>query len=344
MINDALRASIASKMGDSDLKILEIRKNTGGMSADIFFVNILYKNEHGENIEEIVIRRQPEGGILENYDYATEYKMLDALWKNGVPVPQVLWYEADKNIFGRPFYVMKKIDGSVQKLDPRFALENVFDCEERVGIANDFVKILVDFHKIDWRTAGLEFMNNVPEGKNHIQYQIELWEGVVERSGYRNQPTMSLIFNMMKDNMPDPGPMSIIHGDYRTGNFITNRGRIKAILDWELCHLGDPHEDLAYVLSPVWRSAGEGLANHLMTQEEFIKKYEELSGWEVDHYKLMYFGLLNGIRSLGMMTACAKAFASSAKPDMRDGIHCAMVDLITALIVPELIKLKDRKP
>jgi aminoglycoside phosphotransferase (APT) family kinase protein len=343
MINDLFSASIAAKLGARDLEILEIRKNIGGMSADIFFVNLLYKNDLGEIRDEIVIRREPEGGIQENYDYAKEYKVLDALWKSGVPVPQVLWYEGDKSLFVRPFYAMKKVDGDIQKLDPRGAMECVFDCEERVSIGEDFVKILADLHNINWQTAGLEFMNDIPEGKNHIQYEIEMCESAIERSGYRNHPMRSLIFNMMKANMPTPGPLSVVHGDYRTGNFVTNRGRIKAVLDWELCHLGDPHEDLAYVLSPVWRSAGDGLVNHLMTEEEFIQKYEELSGRKVDRYKLLYFGILNGIRSLEMMTSCAKAFASSGKPDMRDGIHCTMVDLITALTVMGLMQLKESK-
>jgi aminoglycoside phosphotransferase (APT) family kinase protein len=343
MINDVLRDSIASRLGVRDLKILELERNIGGMSADTFFLKIYYKNDRGENIDEIVIKREPEGGILEKYDFATEYKTLDALRKGGIPVPQVLWYEADKNIFGGPFYAMEKVEGSVQKLDPRIPSANVFDCEERSGIANDFVANLVNIHKLDWRAAGLEFINKVPEGKNHIQYQIELGEGVIERSGFRDHPMRSMIFNMMKDNMPSLGPLSLIHGDYRTGNFITHRGRIKTILDWELCHLGDPHEDLAYVLSPVWRSAGEGLVNHLLTEEEFIQKYEELSGWKVDRYKLIYFGLLNGIKSLGMMTSCAKAFAAADEPDMRDGIHCAWVDFITALSILGLKNLKDSK-
>ena len=96
-----------------------------GCRQIFFFVDLLYKDDLGaENRKEIVIRQQPEGGILENYDYAAEYRLQDALWKNGIPVPRVLWYEPDKTVLERPFYVMEKIDGSVQKLDPRIASKN----------------------------------------------------------------------------------------------------------------------------------------------------------------------------------------------------------------------------
>ena len=344
IISDLLKASIASRLDARNLEILEVKRNTVGMSADIFFLRLHYSDIEGEKTEEIVIRRQPTGGIMESYDYASEYQLLDVLGRSGIPVPRVLWYEADRTVFGMPFYVMKKCEGTVQALDPRVALPNVFDPEERAGIADDFVDYLVKIHQVDWPAAGLGFMNTIPEGGNYVLRQLEQMEDGIRRLGFRDNPQISLIFNMMKDNIPPPAPLRIIHGDYRTGNFLTRNGRIEAILDWELCHLGDPHEDLAYVMSPVWRSAGDGLVNHLLTDEAFIGKYEALSGWKVDPFRLMYFGLLNGIRSLTMMAACANAFSSSREPDMRDGVHCMMVDFIAAMIVPELGKLKGWQP
>ena len=188
----------------------------------------------------------------------------------------------------------------------------------------------------------MEFLYKIPEGEDYTLYEIESWEGVVARAGYRNHPMMSILFNIMKDYRPDPSPLCLVHGDYRTGNYMTSDGRIKAILDWELCHLGDPYEDLAYVLSPVWRSAS-GLVNHLMTEEEFLIKYEACSGRKIDCHRLIYFGLLNGIRSLGMLTGSAKAFETTNAVDLRDGSHSMTLDMIISLIITELEKLKEHK-
>jgi aminoglycoside phosphotransferase (APT) family kinase protein len=319
---------LAEKLGADDLTILKITQVEQGMSSETFFFDLSYTKNKDNVREEIVIRREPSGGILETYDLSKEFRLLKALVTGGITVPRVLWHEPDAEVFKRPFYAMEKVEGDVFNVDPRRPSKPMFNENERPTLAEDFVHNIVNIHNFDWRNSDLIFPKDLIEGSDPLIRQIEQHEEVIARAGYRSNPIIALGINWLKKNAPDIEKLCIVHGDYRIGNFISKDGRIKAVIDWELSHLGDPHEDLAYILSPAWRSADEGLVNHLMTEGDFIQKYQEMSGMSVDLYKLMYFGAINILRGLDIMCTAGKNFDQGQSLDLRDGIHAMTVEFL----------------
>ncbi len=331
--SDDLTAYLAQKMGAEDLKVLKMSRVEQGMSADTFFLDLAYTRNHEEMTEEIVIRREPSGGILETYDLSKEFNLLGALKEADIAVPRVLWYEPNPEVFERPFYAMEKVDGEVCNVDPRRPSKAMFSEQERPTLARDFVSNIVKTHNFDWRNSSLVFPDSAGDESGALLRQIERHEEVIARAGYRSDPIIALGINWLKHNAPKVDELCVVHGDYRIGNFISRDGRIGAVIDWELSHLGDPHEDLAFTLSPAWRSADEGLVSHLMTEAEFLQQYQEMSGRVVDPYKLMYFGAIVVLRGLDIMCSCAKNFSQGQSTDLRDGIHAMTVESLLEVLL-----------
>ena len=141
-----LTAYLAEKMGTEELTILNMSRVEQGMSADTFFLDLAYTKNHLRVTEEIVIRREPSGGILETYDLSKEFNLLNALKTADIAVPRVLWYEPSTEVFERPFYAMEKVEGEVGNVDPRRPSKLMFSEQERPTLARDFVSNIVKSH------------------------------------------------------------------------------------------------------------------------------------------------------------------------------------------------------
>lgn len=300
---------------------------------ETFSVSVQFTRD-GERVnQEIILRRQPVSGLLEPYDASTEYRTLDALQGTGVSIPKTFWYESDPAVFERPFYAMEKVDGEVhflkQTSDPDY--RPIPDDEERLSLAQDFVSNLVHIHKSDWPSRGLDFLGDPGPGKGSALAQVDYWAAVIERAGARTKPLVTLAINWLRNNAPQNDAVRLVHGDYRTGNFIYKDKRITAILDWEMAHLGDPHEDLAFVLGELWRSpAPNSWVCHLIPEEDFLAKYAEQSGIAVDRQKLDYYRILLDLKGIGIMATAANAFARNKTQDLRPGVFGSLLDLAYA--------------
>jgi aminoglycoside phosphotransferase (APT) family kinase protein len=334
-IADDLRLAhyLAAKLGGTDLAIRREWQNTEGWSMETFSLAVEYTKDGKRVEQEIILRRQPVSGLLEPYDVSMEYRVLHALQDTGVAIPRTYWYEPDPGVFERPFYAMEKVEGQVHfvnlQTDPGYRL--IPDDEERASIAEDFVANLARMHTCDWRTLGLGFLGDPGPGKGSALRQTEYWEDVIRRAGYRRKPLVALAINWLKDNAPQNDRVCLVHTDYRTGNYIYKDKRIRAVLDWEMAHLGDPHEDLVNILNPMWRSPPPtSWVSHLLPEQDFLKRYEELSGIAVEPEKMAYYQVFNALRSVGIITTGIQAFARGKTPDLRPGVIGTLLDLAYA--------------
>ncbi len=228
-----LTSYLAEKLGGTDLIIKDEWQNTEGWSMETFSLVVEYTREGERKEQALILRREPAGGLLEPYDASTEYRVLTALQGTGVAIPKTFWYEPDPAVLERPFYTMEKVEDSVhfitQKTDPDYRL--IPDDEERAGLAEDFIDNLVRIHTCDWKGLDLDFLGDPDPGKGSALYQIDYWEKVIDRAGFRRKPLIALAVNWLKRNAPDNDRVVLVHGDYRTGNYIYKDKRIQAILD-----------------------------------------------------------------------------------------------------------------
>jgi aminoglycoside phosphotransferase (APT) family kinase protein len=252
--------------------------------------NLTYLIERGDR--RFVLRRPPPPPLPPSaHDMLRESTIVAGLHRAGARVPEVLAVCADPAVLGVPFYLMTLADG----LPLDAALPAAVDTPaERAHVGRDVVDALVELHGIAPRAAGLE---SIGRPRGYLARQVRRFMGLWGVNRTRDLPQVAEVGALLAATMPDSGPPTIVHGDYRVGNLLVAAdapGRVTAILDWELATIGDPLADLGYLvsaytdrdsppgegiagLSPVTRAAG------FPTRPELAAHYAERSGRPVEH-------------------------------------------------------------
>ncbi len=247
--------------------------------------NVTYLIERGG--DEFVLRRPPRPPLPPSaHDVLREARLLRALAATPARVPDVLAVGSDEQIIGAPFYVMERVEGDVIVTIMPEALDTP---EQRERTAHELIDALVEIHAVDWTAVGLEGFGK-PTG--YLERQLRRFLGLWDINKTREIPAVESVAAWLSENMPESGPATIVHGDFRLGNTIYAPGapaRLAAVLDWEMATIGDPLADLGY-LCMFWTDADdpvEGLRGDLgsvtraegfPTRSELIARYEERSG------------------------------------------------------------------
>ena len=198
-----------------------------------------------------VLRRPPLGHVLQSaHDVGREHRIISALAGSEVPVAPTEGHCDDASINDAPFYVMRFVDGDV--LHDAEHAEAVPEAE-RAGIAEDVVDVLGALHAIEPDDVGL---GELGRREAYLARQLKRWSRQWDESKTREIPAMEACRALLAERMPEQVGATIVHGDYRLGNMLVGDGRIRAVLDWELCTLGDPLADVGYLLN-AWLQPGE---------------------------------------------------------------------------------------
>lgn len=199
-----------------------------------------------------VVRRPPLGQTLATaHDMAREHRLIAAVGTTGVPVAPALGLCEDPSVNGTPFYVMGFVPGTVLASPD---LGATVARALRRPLAHDLVDVLAALHAVDIDAVGLGDLTR--RGDSYLERQLRRWLRQWEASKTRDVPEVEEVAHRLATGMPAQQRESIAHGDYRLGNCMTDvaTGRIAAVLDWELCTLGDPLADLGYI--GVWWADG----------------------------------------------------------------------------------------
>ncbi len=247
--------------------------------------NVTYLIRRGER--EVVLRRPPRPPLPPSaHDVLREARLLRALQDTPARVPAVLAVGEDELVIGSPFYVMERVEGDVIVASIPDALDTP---SERRRISDELIDALVEIHGVDWRAVGLEGFGK-PTG--YLERQLRRFRGLWELNQTREIAAVERVGAWLEENMPQSGPATIVHGDFRLGNTIFASGapaRLEAVLDWEMATIGDPLADLGY-LCMMWTEKDDpsgGLREALATvtrregfptREELIGRYEERTG------------------------------------------------------------------
>ena len=222
------------------------------------------------------LRRPPLHSVLASaHDVAREHRIISALAGTRVPVPTAVALCADESVTGAPFYVMDFVDGLV--LRDVEAVSEHLDEEGRGRLARQLVAALVEIHAVDPDAVGL---GDLGRRAGYIERQLRRWHGQWEQSRTRDLPLVDDVHARLSERVPDQGPAAIVHGDYRIDNLIVSEDAdIRAVLDWELCTLGDPLADVGLLLVYWSRPYGERPTSlpGFPTPEEVATLYGELS-------------------------------------------------------------------
>lgn len=237
----------------------------------------------------LVLRRPPLGAVLATaHDMGREHTIISAVGRTSVPVPRTLGLCQDETVNGAPFYVMDFVDGVVLH-DGDITAEAVPDHAIRGKLSQSVVEVLADLHLADPDAIGL---GDLARKDAYLDRQLKRWRGQWEKSKTRELPDMEEAYELLLQAKPEQRYTGVVHGDYRLGNMLIDprAGTVAAVLDWELCTLGDVLADVGYILNN-WVQPGEpnlrgATANPTMiggfsTREELIAAYSERTGFEV---------------------------------------------------------------
>jgi aminoglycoside phosphotransferase (APT) family kinase protein len=201
-----------------------------------------------------VLRRPPLHGILPSaHDMAREHRVIAALAATPVPVPATFGLCQDPSVTGAPFYVMAHVDGIVPRDEAVVAA--ALDEPARARAADALVDVLVALHRVDPGRVGLGEL-----GRHHgyLERQLARWQRQLEQVRTRPLPALDEVHRRLAANLPvQVGPARMVHGDFRLDNLVLSpAGQVLAVLDWELCTLGDPLADLGLLLV-YWAEPGD---------------------------------------------------------------------------------------
>jgi aminoglycoside phosphotransferase (APT) family kinase protein len=226
---------------------LEVGQLPGGRS------NLTYRVTDAAG-NDWVLRRPPLRGVLPSaHDMGREHTVISALAGTPVPVPAAVGLCWDPAVTGAPFYVMGYVDGVVPRDEATVAAH--LDEPARAAAADSLVDALVALHDVDPDRVGLGRL-----GRRHgyLERQLARWQRQLEQSRTRPLPALDEVHRRLAANLPaQVGPARIVHGDFRLDNLVLSpAGRVLAVLDWELCTLGDPLADVG-LLCVYWAEPGD---------------------------------------------------------------------------------------
>jgi len=270
---------------------LEVAQFSNGYSNLTYLIKIEDK--------EMVLRRPPKGAVKRGHDMSREYKVLSKLHRGFEESPKALAYCEDDAIIGSPFYVMEKVSGII--LTNKEVAKRNIPAAEFGKISNNWLSLFVKLHDVDVAKIDLSDLGK-PVG--YVERQVTNWGKQYHKAATMDIPEADKLINWMTENQPKEYDHTLIHNDYKYDNVVfkdDNWNKINAVLDWEMCTLGDPLMDLGTSIA-YWMMPGDGPATKVIpsptladgnpSRTELVNLYTEKSGRDVNNIVFYYaFGL-----------------------------------------------------
>lgn len=316
-MQDRLQAYLRQKLPQlQEVQVSGLRRMTEGYSYETFSFR-LEGSQGGQVVaRELVLRMEPEHGPVPPYDVSRQYLALKALQNSPVPVPPVLWLERDPAVLGKPFFLMERVEGEVPLLWRSGRASAQEDPAQRARIADQFLQVLAHIHTADWQALGLEALGVPQDEAAFARKELRRWERALQENQLVPQPVLREALRWLKSRIPPARYTTLVHGDYRLGNFIWREGRIAAFLDWEMVDIGDPMSDVGWACMP--RFAGRsGLIMGLYEQEDFFRHYQERTGFKLDKESVFWWQVFGYFKLGTIQLAGIRACAQRMKRDIR---------------------------
>jgi aminoglycoside phosphotransferase (APT) family kinase protein len=276
----------------------------------------------------LILRVGPANGLFAPYSVLPQVYALQSMENSRVPVPRLVSYSQEGAVIGFPFFICEHVAGDVAAP----WLGSGASEEHRRRIVMQFLDILAELHTADWEHLPLrKLLAKVPPGERVERAPLTEWRALVSRPLTRYYPLLDWAGHWLHENCPTPPRTTIVHGDYRVGNFLEDNGKITAILDWELTHLGDLHEDLGWALVPTFNGGSRKLYG-VMERSEVIDRYQNKAGIALSSRSLAYYEAFSFYQMAAIQICGIHAFEVSGLNDMRmAAMSTQMASIVRAL-------------
>ncbi len=282
-----------------------------------------------------VLRRPPLFQVLQSaHDMGREHRVIAALANSDVPVPGIVGFCEDESVNERPFYVMEFVPGTVLR---SAEMATAFGTDRLPAVTKSLVETMAAIHRVDVDVVGL---GDLGRKENYIARQLRRWLGQFEASKTRERPELVAVHDHLVERIPDQGSAGLVHGDYRLDNcLVADDGSIAAVLDWELCTLGDVLADVASLMT-YWARPQDGftpidaaptMADGFPEREQLLAWYQEASGRNMDD--IDFYLSFASWRLASILEGVYSRYVSGAMGDTEpEGGAEAFVERIDALV------------
>ncbi|TMB66102.1 MAG: phosphotransferase family protein [Chloroflexi bacterium] len=275
------------------VRIDDFRLLTGGASRQTWSFDAVIEHADGKSeMLSLVLRMDPrtEAGQMSR---ETEFALLKAAHEEGVPVAKVRLM-GDESL-GAPGFLMERVEGETIA---RKLLRDEEYADARQVMTGQLGAILARIHAIPVAKHSLDALPTPLPGKSPAETEVDRFEATYRAITPEPHPALELAFRWLRQNMP-PAPVepTLVHGDYRIGNVIFGPEGVRAILDWELAHLGDPMEDLGWICVRSWRFGNDDRpVGGLGPRGELWASYEAAGGRKVDREAVRWWEVFGSLR------------------------------------------------
>ncbi len=311
-MSDRIAAYLAEKMPRARaISVRRVYRIPGGASRETWSCDARWTEDGARREQGFILRMDPEASLLES-NRDMEFRVYQALQGSGVPVPRVFWDEPDPRWLGRPFFVMERLEGEAAPsalTTPRWA-----PLHDLIG--RQLAEHLARIHALDWRSRSLAFLGEPGSTRGCAAREVDRWEAILRRDALEPQPVLNRALRWLRRNLPEAQRIALVHGDYRTGNYLYGDDGICAFLDWEMAHLGDPLEDVGWTALRYWRYAGDEKIGGVVEREAFYQLYEAAGGAQIDRDAMHFWEVLGNVKMAVISMTGARSFCERRTHDM----------------------------
>lgn len=305
-LNERLEAYL-SRVWARPVSVADLSRIPGGASRETY----RFTAGTGDETRPLILRRDPPGSLIET-DRSLEYLALESFHQR-LPAPRPIAMEAEGAELERPFFIMERVEGGTAASP--FTVVPYGEHARTIG--EQFFSILGVIASADPDALPLARSAERPAPEDCWRIALDHWAGVIEADQQHPQPIVWAAIRALRRRPPPPAQaVRVVHGDYRTGNFLHDgAGKILAILDWEMVHLGDPLEDLGWALDPLWGHYEADKVSGMLPREEALAIWRRTSGLEIDEAALAWWSLFNAVKGQAIWTSAAKEYRDGGFTD-----------------------------
>jgi len=286
-----------------DLHLENIKRFFGGSSKPTYRADMVWTEGNETKTSGIVVRTTPERSLVD-HSQDIEPEALRIAGQHGLPVPRLIVLEADPSQIGSAFFIMQEIAGC-QSQAHALATPHFQPLRDKIG-------------EQKWlhlgQLAAIELSDEertvFPPVEIETVWSTELakWEGYYHENAQEYEPMVEYALRWLRETPPPvPEKLSLVHGDYRTGNFLFDyEGNITALLDWEMAHIGDPLEDVGWAIGRLWSWPDRDRPGHLITKREAFAIWEQTSGMRINPASLKWWSVFGAVKGMGLWAAMAR--------------------------------------
>ncbi|MYN13598.1 phosphotransferase [Pusillimonas sp. TS35] len=282
---------IRARCGARAARVRDFAQLSGGAIQSNYALTLECEGGEYPGCLEVVVRSDAPSKVDASMTRAQEFAVLQAAYEAGVTVPKPLWACDDASLIGAPFCVMARVRGVASG---RTLVRGGVAPEQAAALVRQLGQELARLHRVLPPQPRLAFLPlpDAPPALSRITALRRALDVLPDP-----HPVLEYALNWLEDNAPGPTPRVLCHGDFRTGNYMVDNGRVTGILDWEFAAWSDPYEDLGWLCARSWRFGGfDKEVGGIGHKQDLFGAYEQAGGRKVDPRCILYWEVMGMAR------------------------------------------------